>query len=369
MPLMTARAHPTAALAAGISRGARALAKRVLPRPARRAVRELWQDSRNTRDRITALALGLRFLATLSPLPRVLLFFGLSPGDDLLCTAVLHELRERGQGPLLMISNHGGLFDGNADVAYVRPAGQRSFTEASTLPVYRHFVRIWGGEFRMPAYAPFDGDDRSEPPSRHIIADLCASTGITGPVEIRPYFTLSDGEKAGAAWAAGRIAIQSSGMGARHPMQNKQWYEERFQEVVDGLCGEFEFIQLGSTTDPALQHVKDVRGATGIREAAAILHNARLYVGSVGLLMHLARAVECPSVIVFGGREAPWQSGYVCNLNLYSAVPCAPCWRWNSCDFDRKCMSDISVDDVISAIRQILERPRQPLDVERIELS
>ena len=74
------------------------------------------------------------------------------------------------------------------------------------------------------------------------------------------------------------------------------------------------FIQIGSTADPPLQRVRDLRGATGIREAAAILYHARLYVGTVGFLMHLARAVECPSVIVFGGREAPWQSGYVCNI-------------------------------------------------------
>ena len=110
---------------------------------------------------------------------------------------------------------------------------------------------------------------------------------------------------------------------------------ERFQEVVDALAGEMEFIQLGSTDDPPLQHARDLRGATGISEAAAILYHARLYVGTVGFLMHVARAVECPSVIVFGGREAPWQSGYVCNRNIYSAVPCAPCWRSNTCDFDR----------------------------------
>jgi hypothetical protein len=84
--------------------------------------------------------------------------------------------------------------------------------------------------------------------------------------------------------------------------------------------------------------------------------------------MHLARAVECPSVIVFGGREAPWQSGYICNFNLYSAVPCAPCWRWNSCDFDRKCMSDISVADVVLAINQMFGKPRGPLALETVEI-
>ena len=74
-------------------------------------------------------------------------------------------------------------------------------------------------------------------------------------------------------------------------------------------------------------------------------------------------------MIIFGGRSAPYQLGYVCNSNLYSAVPCAPCWRSNTCDFDRRCMSDISVDDVVSAIRQMLQRPRNPLAVETVDIA
>jgi ADP-heptose:LPS heptosyltransferase len=188
-------------------------------------------------------------------------------------------------------------------------------------------------------------------------------------VSIRPYLELTDTEKYRARWAAGRIVIQSGGNGARHPARNKQWYPERFEAVVKDLYREWEFVQLGSTEDLSLQYATDLRGVTTMREAAAILYNARLYVGAVGFLMHLARAVECPSVIVFGGREAPWQSGYMCNANLYSPVPCAPCWRWNSCELDRKCMTDISVADVVSAIRAMIGKPRGPLGVEWVHIA
>ncbi len=344
---------------------AKALARRILPWRTRQALRT---RTRRIWDWIAILAWGLRLTVTRAPLPRVLLFHGLSPGDDLLCTAVLRELRKRDQTGLLMISNHQQLFNGNRDVAYVRPAGQRHSGDGS-VSIYQQFARIWGGEFKRLVYAPFDGHDNSEPPSRHIVADMCASAGIRGSVSIKPHLVLTQKEKAGASWARGRIAIQTSGMGARHPMRNKQWYEERFQGVVDELGGRFEFIQLGLTIDPPLRNVEDLRGATSIRASAAILHHARLYVGTVGFLMHLARAVECPSVVVYGGREAPWQTGYLCNINLYSAVPCAPCWRWNSCDFDRKCMRDITVDHVVSAIREMLQRRRDPLAVETAEIT
>jgi hypothetical protein len=154
-----------------------------------------------------------------------------------------------------------------------------------------------------------------------------------------------------------KIVIQSSGMSARDPMLNKQWYVGRFQSVVSGLP-ELEFIKVGSADDPPLGHVTDLRGKTSIRQTAALLHEARLFVGSVGFLMHLARACDCPSVIVYGGREAPWQSGYPCNANLYTPAPCAPCWRWNTCELDRRCMKEITVDHVIAAVRELATHQR-----------
>jgi ADP-heptose:LPS heptosyltransferase len=85
--------------------------------------------------------------------------------------------------------------------------------------------------------------------------------------------------------------------------------------------------------------------------------------------MHVARAVECPSVIVYGGREAPWQSGYVSNLNIYSELPCAPCWQADTCDYNRKCMDEISVERVVSGIRQMMTRSRNPLAVEEVQIT
>ncbi len=347
-------------------RGMRALAKRFLPRVISGAARAWLED---LRDWIGVLAFGLSFMAARKPRPKHMLYFGFAPGDDLLCTAVLRELRKRGQTNLMMVSDHPELFRGNQDVTFVRPLWRRYSRDRSTAAICRRFARIWGGQFTRPEYAPLFGQDHSRPPSRHIVAEMCACAGITGPVAIRPYLLLTEEEKSEARWARDQIVIQSSGLAARHPIRNKQWPAERFQGVVDALVEELSFIQLGSVTDPALRGAKDLRGVTEIRETAAILSQVRLFVGTVGFLMHLARAVECPSVIIFGGREAPWQSGYVCNLNLYSAVPCAPCWRWNGCEFARECMDKITVPDVVSAIPQMLARPRGPLAVETVEIE
>lgn len=344
---------------------ARAFGKAVLPPPARRTLRNCWEA---LRDWVDAIGLGLHFLVRRTPRPHFLLYFGFAIGDDLMCTAVLRELRKRGRDRLMMVSNHPELFATNPDVAQLHPVWDRHFPDRSTAAICRRFTRIWGGAFRRPEYPPHIGVDRRTPSSRHMIAQMCLQAGITGPVAIRPYLDLTEAEQAAAVWARDRVVIQSSGLAARHPARNKEWYPERFQAVVDAFRGELGFIQLGSSADPALDGVSDFRGATSVRASAAILSQARLYVGGEGFLMHLARAIECPSVIVFGGRLEPWQIGYACNANLYVATSCAPCWSNNVCDFDRRCMNAIQAAEVVAAIRAMLARPRTPLAVETVEL-
>jgi hypothetical protein len=291
--------------------------------------------------------------------PEILIHFGTAPGDDLLCTIVVRELAGRGQKKIWMMSNYPELFEGNADVAQVVPAEDR----------FQDYAILMCGKLQQLEYAPIDWEkDQSKPPGRHIIAELCVRAGINGSIAVHPHLHLSAAEKEKQAWAGDWIAIQSSGLAGRWPMRNKQWFPERFQQVVDRLKDDFQFVQIGSQTDPLLQGTTDLRGKTSIRETAAILSNCRLYVGNVGFLMHLARAVECPSVIIFGGREAPWQSGYTCNINLYSDLPCAPCWLWNRCDYNHKCMDIISTDAVVAAIEEKLRQPRENLAVDYLSI-
>jgi hypothetical protein len=290
--------------------------------------------------------------------PDMLIFFGVAPGDDLLCTAVLRELRRRGRENVWIASNYPEIFSGNGDVAEVVPFDSP----------YRRYATIWRCDVRHLEYSRFSGD-QGESPRRHIIAELCARAGITGRITLKPTFALTEQEQACGTFAENKVVIQSGGLAAIFPMRNKMWFPERFQGVVDHLRRDIEFVQLGSAADPELSNVLDLRGKTSIRQSASILHHARAYIGTVGFLMHLARAVECPSVIVYGGREAPWQSGYTGNINLYNGLPCAPCWRWNSCDFERKCMTDISIAEVVRAMRSLLSTSRGPLPVDTDELA
>jgi ADP-heptose:LPS heptosyltransferase len=76
----------------------------------------------------------------------------------------------------------------------------------------------------------------------------------------------------------------------------------------------------------------------------------------------LARAVNCKSIIIYGGRARPDQTGYEdYNINLYSPVHCSPCWYWNFCPNDRMCMKEITAEDVLNAIEELYAVENAPL--------
>ncbi len=287
--------------------------------------------------------------------PSLVVAYGDGFGDHLLCTSLFRELRKRGQSGLWMMSGHHALFGGNTDVDAVVPRDWR----------YPVLAQRWGGKSVMPDYAQIiESEDRSVPPKRHIISCMCERAGISGEVTLRPYMNLTPQEKAGGQLAARQIAIQSSILSATMPIRNKEWKPERFQAVVNTLRYAYTFVQVGSRTDPQLEGVVDMRGKTNVRETAAIISQSLVFVGLVGFLMHLARAVDCRSVIVYGGREAPWQSGYSCNENIFTPLPCSPCWLWSKCDHGHRCMNEIKASRVIESIERQVDSAREPLPVD-----
>ncbi|GJG87923.1 hypothetical protein tb265_31040 [Gemmatimonadetes bacterium T265] len=269
-------------------------------------------------------------------------------GDDLLCTAIFRELRRRGRDRFWTASKYAQLYARNADVSVVAPL----------LPRIGLLLRRLGVQVVHPWYTSYHpAFDRDDPmPEQHLISLMCQKAGITGTVALRPYLTLGDDEVRLGRRVKRQVAIQSSGLNARHSMRNKNWLPERYQGVVSALEARYNFVQVGSVQDPPLAGALDLRGKTSLRETAAVLAGSLAFVGQVGMLMHLARAVDCRSVIVYGGRETPAQSGYPCNENLYSAVSCSPCWKLNACPYDRVCLHMVEVADVVAALeRQVAQ--------------
>jgi hypothetical protein len=289
------------------------------------------------------------------------LFYHGGIGDHLLLSTIARELKRRGSRYVFIISDYPDLFLGNRDVdAVTAPDSPRAWA----------FMKLAGDRTVMPTYLiNYDpATDTRDPPPDPAVAYMCRMAGITGPIAVRPYFTLPEAEREWGAPYRGCIAVQSSGLSAKFPSLNKQWYPERFAEVAAHLIKSHPVVQVGSPDDPPVPHTHDLRGRTSLRQLAALFFHCRMYVGLEGMPMHMARAVDCPSVIVYGGRLRPDQIGYICNENLYNPVACAPCWLDSRCDFGRVCMETISTQAVVEAAERMLARPRDGLAVESYEI-
>lgn len=279
---------------------------------------------------------------------------GNSFGDDLLLTSVLVELQRRGATRLAVVSRLEEIFRHG-------PPGVRFFNEEWRL---LDAARRAGAHVVHPQYFLEQVPDRYDVPSRrHFITQMCLSAGLTGEVALRPYLYLQPEELRRGRLAPNQVVVQCTSAETLTYSPLKHWSVERYREVVARLAGRFEVVQLGSPREPLLPGARDLRGRTSIRESAAILAQSEFHLGYAGFLMHLARAVECRSVIVYGGRERPDQSGYVANENIFTPLACSPCWKRYDCDYQHRCMTQITVDDVMAAIERVLSRRDRPLEV------
>ena len=288
--------------------------------------------------------------------PAYVLYFGESLGDNLMLTTISAALNERGYQNIWIKCNRQDLFKYNPAIRLVLPFDAllssfvlRLFKVRLVSPVYTHYNRE---------------TDQDTIPEKHIILKMADSIPLKGPIANKPVFNLDRTEEQKGCISARQIAIVTSTSGAKVPMQNKEWLTGRYQQIVNKFSGNYQFIQLGTAADQPLANVLDLRGKTTIRESAAILKNSMLMIGHVGFMMHLARAVDCRSVIIYGGREKPAQSGYECFQNISSVVACSPCWLHNRCNFERMCMTLISAEMAEDAVLSQLQLFGTPLNID-----
>jgi len=106
--------------------------------------------------------------------------------------------------------------------------------------------------------------------------------------------------------------------------------------------------ELGAT--PAL----NLAGRTSIRDLIGIFPECAVAFGPDSGPMHIAAAVGCPVVSLWGAtaaeRSAPW--GFA-EFAISGAIPCHPCYL-RQCPIGRECMRRISPDEVSAALRRAL---------------
>lgn len=289
-------------------------------------------------------------------IPSHILYFGDSLGDNLLITILARELNNRGYKNVWVKSDHLLLFENNKDLKLVL-----SYKAVLSTTILK-LLNVKMVQLKYTTYIPIE--DRDIAPDKHIILKFMECVGLKGSIINQPIINLTDLEKEFGKFGSLQISVCTSSITATVPMKNKEWYTNRYQEIINLLSDTYTFVQIGSKNDAPLRNVIDMRGKTTVRETASILYHSTLLVSHEGFLMHLARAVNCKSVIIYGGRISPQQIGYSCNSNIYQKEECSPCWRNNTCEYDKICMQNISTNRVLKEIELQLSAGKQDLEID-----
>lgn len=280
-------------------------------------------------------------------------------GDMLLLTIIFKKILEDTGKKILTISNFKEVFLFNQAVkkVYEKENSLINFRKLMGIGYHEITYRCWSN--LLP--------EKKKIFNTHAIEQFCHQLSLTGWIPLKPEITFSSEELSFFKKPTPEyILVQSQASHSNLPHTTKDWNLQSMQKVVDFLGSSFEIIQIGSQKDSRLAGVTDYCGKTTIREAGLLLKKSRMFLGLEGALMHMARAVDCPSVIVWGGRLKPEQIGYPCFENITIELDCSPCWIPNACPHNLKCMRGIKSDQVLTSCEKILSLKNKCLTIDKI---
>ncbi len=258
-------------------------------------------------------------------------------GDNLLLSMLARKLKEKDASTFIVVETpYPELFENNPNVDWAMPL---------------HFTTT--KRFIKPKY-------HIDPSTQiHLTQQMLRYIGIDEKGIPELYLTREEIDEARRLVPGKFIAICPEGK-QTHSANIKEWDVDRFQRVVD-LLPDHRFVQIGAKGGILLEGVQDMRGLP-LRESAAIMANADLFVGLEGGLMHMSRAVGTRSVVIYGGFIHPRVSAYDNDIVIYIGVDCSPCFTSDvpnrHCDH-KKCMTAISPEMVIDSIRMELDSGTQ----------
>jgi len=146
--------------------------------------------------------------------------------------------------------------------------------------------------------------------------------------------------------------------------ETKLWEDEKFAKLCDRITGELgvKVVLTGSEEGGMNRRIQSLMtkpsinlgGMTTLRDLACVYRASLLLITTDSGPMHIAVAVATPVIALFGptspSRTGPYGEG---NIVIRKEMDCSPCFL-KKCE-SRRCMKDISVDDVFKAVKEMLK--------------
>jgi lipopolysaccharide heptosyltransferase II len=225
-----------------------------------------------------------------------------------------------------------------------------------------------GQSFKLTHSVPyFEGD------ARHHDVDLYLR--LVGSASGAPTLAITSMERiqGEARWGAfdrsktrPRVVMApGGGHNAKLVMPLKRWSAAHFSALAKKLEKEWNAIVLlaGSSSEKTLLDSiglpteQNLAGHLDLRDTAALIATAGLFIGNDSGLTHIAAAVGTPSLVFFGPTSPYGKESRVTPQRiLYRQEPCSPCYRFGSappCPYDMKCLTQISPDDAWAAVETL----------------
>jgi lipopolysaccharide heptosyltransferase II len=152
-------------------------------------------------------------------------------------------------------------------------------------------------------------------------------------------------------------------------LPEKRWLPERFAALADRLYADYgaTIAVLGGPLDQAACEAMrasmrgpslDLCGPAPFADRGAFLRRCALYVGNDSGPTHLAVAVSCPVVAIFGPTDMALYGPYHARARTVRRdLACSPCFihgHFPPCPNQHACMRGLPVEDVLAACRELL---------------
>ncbi len=187
-----------------------------------------------------------------------------------------------------------------------------------------------------------------------------------------PELFLSEDEHRAASHMLETVGLSGQPWIMIHPAARywfKAWPAERFAALGDALHEQgFQVALVGNRNDRLLEteilrYAKrsfvSLIGKTSLLELAALMKHCRLFIGNDGGPMHMAAAVGCPVVGLFGPSDpAVWGPRSRYAKTIYKGLDCRECFYPGCSRGEQSCMKLITVEEVLREAEEFLQGPR-----------
>lgn len=202
--------------------------------------------------------------------------------------------------------------------------------------------------------------ERKELPNINRIDLFARSMGLNGMVDKVPFYQVKQEEKLFAkVFLKEHVSRKLIVLHTASFEEKRSWPIEHQIALIE-MCKDLnitflvlDFNQKYSHWD---QHSNVVNCShTNLREMAALINEADLFIGPDSGPMHLAGALQKRSLVLFGSIPPEARINYYRNHAAikHPNLSCLGCW-YNACPYNIKCMKELQTDLVYNRINQLL---------------